>query len=434
MNNTESVLNRLWQFFCQSKSNLIASFQGFIKDDCFSKASSLTFYTLLSIVPILAVAFGIAKGFGFENYLQSVIESQIEQGEIANQLITFSYNALYHAHGGVIASAGLLFLFWTSLQLLSNIELALNEIWEIKTQRSYGRQLSDYIAIIIFCPIFFVLSSSFSIYAITLVSDISQQNVLIKAVSPYLLLFLRFTPFLLNWILFTFLYIVLPNTTIPWRTAIFGGIIAGTLYQIINWIYIHFQIGVAAYSSIYGSFAALPLFLIWVNLSWQVVLLGAEMAYHFDVSFAGNEGTYRMASKKHIGLAITTFCSYLFLQGKRPVTIHEITQEIGASQRVVNFIAMELFEANILAKDQHGGFLPAKNPSELTIKTIFDALEEKSLKYPILSLPHVESYENTLMQFDNAISVSENNFSLKDLATKLYSEKLISDQVTENTP
>lgn len=413
-------LKWVWQRFRQARANLMASIQGFIKDDCFSKASSLTFYTLLSIVPILAVAFGIAKGFGFENYLQSVIESKIEQGEIANQLITFSYNALDQAHGGIIASAGLLILFWTSLQLISKIEHALNEIWEIKSQRSYGRQFSDYLAIIILCPIFFVLTSSFSIYAITMVIQISQQYLLIKAVSPYLLIFLKLIPFLLNWILFSFLYIFLPNTTVPWRNAIFGGIIAGTLYQIINWIYIHFQIGVADYSAIYGSFAALPLFLVWVNVSWQVVLLGAEVAYHFDVSSVGSEGAQHLASKKHIGLAITTYCCVAFLRGKKPVTIQEITHEVGATQRVVSFIAMELFEANILAKDLHGGFLPAKNPSDISIKTIFDALEEKSLKYPILSLPHVEAYENTLMQFENAFSHSESNLSLKDLATRIY--------------
>jgi DNA-binding IscR family transcriptional regulator len=146
------------------------------------------------------------------------------------------------------------------------------------------------------------------------------------------------------------------------------------------------------------------------------------MAYHFDSTSPGTEGTQHLASKKHIGLAITTYCCFVFLQGKKPVTVQEITKEIGASQRVVNFIAMELFEANILAKDQHGGFLPAKNPSEISIKTIFDALEEKSLKYPVLSLPRVESYEDTLMQFDNAISNSESNLTLRDLSNRLYSE------------
>lgn len=413
-------LKWMWLRVGQAKANLIASLQGFIKDDCYTKASSLTFYTLLSIIPILAVAFGIAKGFGFESFLESVIKSNIEQGEIANRMIMFSYNALEQAHGGVIASAGLLMLFWTSIQLLSKIEYSINEIWEVKSRRSYGRQFSDYLAIIILFPIFFVLTSSISIYAIAMVIQVSQQYLVVKVVSPYLLFFLKLIPFLLYWILFSFLYIYFPNTSVPWSNAIFGGIIAGILYQIINWVYIRFQIGVADYSAIYGSLAALPLFLVWVYMSWQIILLGAEVTYHFDVS-AVDETVQHLASKKHIGLAITTYCCSEFLKAKKPVTIEEITQEVGAAQRVVSFIALELFEANILAKDQNGAFLPAKNPNDISIKTIFDALEEKSMKYPVLSMPHVEAYERTLIQFENAFAHSESNLSLKDLANTIYS-------------
>ncbi len=402
--------------------NLAASVRGFVKDDCFSKASSLTFYTLLSIIPVLAVAFGIAKGFGFENYLQSEIKTRVEQGDIAQQLITFSYRALDEAHGGVIAATGLLLLLWTSFQLLSKIETSLNEIWEVKTQRSYSRQLTDYLAFIIFCPVFFVLSSSLSIYAVTLVNQVSDENVLIQVVSPYLLFLLKSTPFILNWILFSFIYLVVPNTSIQWRWAILGGIIAGTIYQIVNWIYIHFQIGVAEYSAIYGSFAALPLFLIWVNLSWQIVLLGAEIAYHFELTSttSDSDGTFQVASKKYIGLAICTYCSSLFLQGKKPATVQQLSHEIGATQRVIASIASDLFEANILAKDQFGAYLPAKNPVEMSIKTIFDSLEDKSLKFTVMSRPHADQYDNTLLQFDNAILHSKNNLSLKDLADKMY--------------
>lgn len=417
--NTKFILRKLHRI----SINLAASMHGFIKDDCFSKASSLTFYTLLSIVPILAVAFGIAKGFGFEAFLQSVIQARIEQGEIANQLIDFSYKALDQAHGGVIASVGLLLLLWTSIQLLSKIETSLNEIWEVKSQRSYGRQISDYLAIIIFCPIFFVLSSSFSIYAITLVTRISGQNALIQVVSPYLLTFLRYIPFILNWVLFSFLYIVLPNTTIKWRWAIFGGIVAGTIYQLVNWIYIQFQIGVAGYSAVYGSFAALPLFLVWVNLSWQIVLLGAEIAYHFEITSTATDGAFQMAPKKYIGLAICTYCCSEFLKGKQPATVQRLSHEIGATQRVINSIASELFEENILARDQHGAYLPAKRPGEMTMKTIFDALEEKSLKYAIMSKPNIDEYENVLSQFDHAILLSQTNLNLEDLAAKLYASK-----------
>jgi membrane protein len=258
---------------------------------------------------------------------------------------------------------------------------------------------------------------------VTLVTKISDQNALIQVVSPYLLFFLKYTPFILNWILFSFIYLVLPNTTIQWRWAVFGGIIAGTLYQIVNWIYIQFQIGVAEYSAIYGSLAALPLFLVWVNLSWQIVLLGAEIAYHFELTSTNSDGTLQMVSKKYLGLAICSYCCSEFLKGKKPVTVQEIAHEIGATNRVIAFIASELFEANILALDQHGGYLPAKNPRDMTMKTIFDALEEKSLKFAIMTRGDEHGFEETLSQFDTAILNSQDNLSMNELADKLYSTK-----------
>lgn len=405
-------------------SRISVSLHEFIKDDCFSKASSLTFYTLLSIVPVLAVAFGIAKGFGFESYLRTVIETRIEQGVIANQLIAFAYIALEESHGGVIATFGLLFLLWTVIQLLNKIESALNEIWDVKSQRSYGRQFSDYLAIIILCPIFFVLSSSLSIYGITLLRDLNEGNVLIKAVSPYLLNFLRLVPFLLNWILFSFLYIVLPNTSIQWRWCVFGGVIAGTLYQIVNWIYIKFQIGVAGYSAIYGSFAALPLFLVWINISWQIVLLGAEMACHFDISKQDPFGTIVKVTKKKIAMAICTYCCSLFLQGKKAPLMAQISHEVGASLRVTREITEELFDANILAKNQESAYLPARNPNDIDMKYLFDLFEENA-RYVVVIRPHEKYFDTILTKFNQSIADSDNNLSLADLAigSKNFSDK-----------
>lgn len=406
-------------FFHRFYDNITNSLQGFIKDDCFTKASSLTFYTLLSIVPILAVAFGIAKGFGFEEYLQTTVETHIEQPEVAEKLISFSQNSLAEANGGVIASAGLLILLWTSLQLLSKVESSLNEIWEVKSQRSYGRQFSDYLAIIICCPIFFVLSSSLSIYAIAQVVRMTDQIAIVKAISPYLLTLIKLVPFLLNWILFSLIYIVLPNTAIRWRYAILGGIIAGTLYQLIGWIYFHFQIGVSNYSAVYGSLAALPLFLVWVNVSWQVVLFGAEIAYHVEISSGNSEGSKQMITKKQLGLAICAYYCSMFLQGKTPPSIQHFAQQLGANQRIVKSIATELFDDGILAIDQSGGFLPAKNPADMSMKLIFDAFEEKTIKYTILSDSiYYDEYQKVLQQLDDAVLHHDKNLTLQELAEK----------------
>lgn len=404
----------LWQINNRFIGNLVYSIHGFIKDDCFTKAALLTFYTLLSIVPILAVTFGIAKGFGFENYLQSVIESSIEQENIADKLIIYAKNALHQANGGIIASAGLLFLLWTSHQLLSKIEQSLNEIWGVKSQRSFVRQFSDYLAIIVLCPVFFVISSSFSIYASSQVQEISKQFEIVKVVSPLILFLLKFMAFVLNWLLFTFIYLFLPNTAIKWRFALFGGIIGGSLYQIIGWAYFHFQFGVSSYSTIYGSLAALPLFLIWLNLSWQVFLFGAEIAYHFEIT-STTGGIQQMISRKHLGLMLCSHCSSLFLQGKEPEDMSTIAKKIAADETLLRSIGMDLFEAGILAMDQEGRFLPAKNPAELKMKTVFDALEKDTDKCPVGSNQYTETFENILSQYEESMLHQEENLSLTSI-------------------
>ena len=398
----------------------LAAAQGFLKDDCFLKASSLTYYTLLSIVPFLAVALGIAKGFGFEKYLEAAITARLQQNEIAQPLINFAYTALEQAHGGVIAFAGVIILFVTSIQLLGNIERLLNEIWEVKTQRSYVRQLTDYLAIVILCPVFFILANSITIFISTQVLKVSHASPFLEVISPYILFLIRLSPFVLNWMLFTIIYVYMPNTTVKWRYALIAGIIAGTIYQILQAIYIYFQIGVSSYGAIYGSLAALPLFLVWLNLSWIVVLGGAEIAYHLEVSPDFSEEITHQATKKNIGLGVVVYCAQLFIKDKPPVSVHKLTEELGAPLRVMRYILSQLLDAGILARDQQGALVLAKNPEKISVMDIFDVLEEKDIRYPVKASHQFENYELISKEFEESSQKAPVNLTLRELTVKLY--------------
>lgn len=257
--------------------------RGFIADECSYKSSSLTLYTLLALVPILAVALGIAKGMGLEQYLESELKVRLlDQPELAHQIISFAYSLLDQVHGGWLALIGLIGFLWTSLQLFGNIEYAFNVIFKVKSHKSYIRQYSEYLLLLILGILFFIISSSLAIMTVIHLNVASKQYEAIGFLSPYLKMIFRSFPFVINGILFTFIYKYFINSKITWKNTLFAGIVAGSAYQILEWIYFSFQIGVASYSSVYGSFAALPLFLVWVNWSWSIVLAGAELIYQLE--------------------------------------------------------------------------------------------------------------------------------------------------------
>lgn len=252
--------------------------KSFIADNCQTKASALAFYSLLSIVPFLAVLFGIAQEFGFGNALENTITSRlIQQPEIADKLIEFAYTSLKNTQGSIIASIGIITLLWTVLGLLNNVETVFNEIWKIPTGRSYGKKFRDYITVLFVAPFFLVGASSMNIYLTTQLKQ-DYDNLIVEAVTPVLLMLLKLFPFLLMWMLMTFIYTFIPNTKAHIKANLVAGLITGTLFQLWQWVYIRFQIGVSSYGAIYGSFAAVPLFMMWLQIGWLIVLAGAELA------------------------------------------------------------------------------------------------------------------------------------------------------------
>jgi membrane protein len=276
-------LSRTKYFLVKQLRILILTARGFRKDKCNLSASALTFYSVLSIVPVVAMAFGIAKGFGFQNILEKQLLEKFQgQEEVMNRVVSFARSLLENTKGGIIAGIGIIFLLWTVIKVFSQIERSFNDIWEVDTSRTLGRKFSDYLSIMLISPILFILSSSVTVFITTQITAITQKIALIGMFSPVIFLMLKLIPYGLIWILFIFMYILMPNTKVNFASGLIAGVIAGTIYQIAQWGYITFQVGVAKYNAIYGSFAALPLFLIWIQLSWLVVLFGAEISFAYQ--------------------------------------------------------------------------------------------------------------------------------------------------------
>jgi membrane protein len=408
---------------------LFASRQ-FYQDKCPERASALTYYSLLSIVPVIGLVFGIAKGFGLEKIIQNQILQFAQRGgwqvEIVNRILNFSSSLLEQTRGGLIAGVGVIFLFWTLISILGNIEGSFNDIWEVRRSRTYMRKFTDYLAIAVFTPILVIISSSFTVVAASQAKLIVQKIALLGAISPVIFFLLNLLPYVSIWFLLILNYMVLPNTRVPLRAGIFAGIAAGTIYQIVQWIYIKFQIGVASYGYIYGSFAALPLFLVWLQISWMIVLFGAEIAFAYEhvetFGFHPDHSRISMSSKKVLMLKIFHLLVKRFSQGEAPLSARQIAHALEIPVRLVRQLLNELAGVGLViettkGKEHEVTFQPAKAIENITVKHTLDAIERHGDTFlPVTqSTTEGEKLSDHLRSIAEAVEKAPGNVVLKDV-------------------
>ncbi len=413
-------------FFINLLRVLILSIRGFDEDKCQLRASALTFYSLISIVPVAAMAFGIAKGFGFEKMLETQLRDKLAgHEEVLNNIIQFSHSLLENTKGGLLAGIGLIVLFWAVVKVLGQIEDSINDIWGIKERRTLGRKFSDYLSLMLICPVLVILSSSVTVFVTTQVTLIMEKITFLGVFSPLVFFLLKLLPFGLLWGLFTFLYLFMPNTKVRFTSGLLAGIIAGTIFQVVQWAYITFQIGAANYNAIYGSFAAVPLFLVWLQLSWLIVLYGAELAFaHQNVDTYEFEPDALLASRRLKTLLSLRIAHHLiknFAAGAPPSTAQQMSQDLDIPIRLVNELLFDLVGSGILSgteTDPGGerGFQPARDIDGLTIQHIIDAMEVRGLNaMPFAHTPAFAALSEALESFRQAVEKLPANRKLKDL-------------------
>lgn len=400
--------------------------RGLVEDKCQLRASSLTFYSLLSIVPLAAVIFGIAKGFGIEKALEKQLLEKLEvHGEVITRIIGFGRVLLESAKGGLIAGIGVIFLFWAIIRVLSNIENSFNDIWGIKKPRSFMRKISDYLSLMLICPFLFVMSSTITVIITSQVKLIISKIALLGVISPAIFGVLKLLPLCMLWILFTFIYIFMPNTKVNLRSGAVAGIIAAVLFLFFQLAYINSQIWVAKYNAIYGSFAALPLFLIWLQLSWLIVLLGAELSFaHQNVDtyeFEQDSLKVSYSFRKLLSLRIVHFLVQKFSTAEDLWDETRISQELEVPIRLVREILSELRESGVLSQiklddDRMVAYQPARDPEGITIKYVIDALEKRGVDdIPVAESEELKKLSKCLTTFHDLIAKSPANMRLQDI-------------------
>ena len=405
---------------------LILSIRGITQDRGALRASALTFYSMLSVVPVLAMVFGIAKGFGFERGLEKTILKAVEgQEEVAVRIIGFAQALLENVKGGLVAGIGLLVLFYTIIMILSHIESAFNDIWGIKKGRNLGRKISDYLSMLLIGTVLFIMSSSLTVFVTSGVKLALEKVTILQFLRPGIFFLLQLLPYVALWVLFSFMYIILPNTKINMKSGILGALIAGTMYHIFQWGYISLQIGVSKYNAIYGSFAALPLFFIWLQLSWLIVLFGAEIAFaHQNVEtyeFEEDCLTVSQSFKRLLSLRVAHLLVKRFAAGEKPWDAWTIAHELEIPIRLVNQILFELVGSGIASEvrvDQNKdvGYEPARDPETISIKYVIDALESRgSDDVPVAKTEALNRISESLAAFSKLVERAEANRLLKEI-------------------
>jgi len=413
-------------FFIAQLRIFLLAIRKFYEDKCQLMAAALTYYFLLSIVPLLAVIFGIAKGFGLEKILETqLIEHFSQYGEVVSRMINFAKNLLERTRGEVIAGVGVIMLLWTVIKVLINVERSFDDIWGVKKMRSFMRRVSDYISVMIICPFLLMVSASITVFLSTQLKMFVSRIPFLANISGFIFFILGFLPYCIIWVLFTFIYLFVPNTRVNFRSAILGGIIGGTIYELVQWTYINFQIEVAKVNAIYGSFTALPLFLLWLYVSWLVLLFGAELTFaHQNVKTYEFEPDCLKVShsfKMLIALQITTLLVKRFVRGESPISAVEIARQLEIPIRLARDVLNSLKEAKIVTEIKSDDertllYQPAQDVNRLTIRYVVEQLEKYGIdNIPVMQTPELIKISDALAKLREVAEKSSANLLLKDL-------------------
>lgn len=361
------------------------SIRSFLDRDLQTQACALTYRTVLAIVPALAMLFAIARGFGFQNLLQSELFRYFPaQRQALKTALEYVENYLAQASQGVFIGIGLVFLLWTLVSLMSSVEDSFNHVWCVTTKRSLQRKITDYSALFMLLPVLMVCSAGISIFMSDAVQRVFEGN----ALSPVMQRLLSFMPIVISWLIFTAAYYLVPNTHVKLSGAFFAGILCGSLFHVVQWLFVSGQVYVSKYNAIYGSFAFLPLLLVWLQLSWLITLSGVVLTYswqNFD-SYAHRDKVDSISQTYAVQLsvAIAALATRRFKLCEPALTRNELIGEYDIPAMLADKLLDQLQQSGVLVgvkqddkeDSDNIAFHPARDPDDITVNMVTNAMND----------------------------------------------------------
>ena len=375
--NANSYRNPRVRWAVRQYKLLFYTARGLIAHDTIVRSAALTFYTLISIVPILALVFAVVKGFGLLDGLIDDLYALFPQNvEVLDYMVEFARKALANTQGGLIALVSVVTLFWAVIRVFGSVESAFNNIWEVQSSRNIARQYLNYIVIAMVAPILWLVASTMGGY---LLRFFDAGNTFLG------ILLSKLSALVIIWGSFTLIYAVVPNTKVLWRSAFMAGIVAGTVFMLFQWGYLYLQGWMTSYNAIYGSFAALPLFLLWLQISWEILLFGGELSFAYqNIARFGEERESLLISydqRRKILLAVMLSVVRHFREKGGATPADVIRARLGLPTRIVNDVLYQLVQAGQLIAVPSGdgerevAFAPAHDTGTLTVYGVLEAVE-----------------------------------------------------------
>ncbi len=352
------------------------------------RSMSLTYSTVLAIVPTLALLLAIARGFGLQDLMTTSLYAYFpSQTKALTTAMNFVDSYLKQASSGVFVGVGIVFLLWTVISLLSSIEDAFNTIWDIKRDRNLYQKLTDYIAICLLVPILIICSSGISIFFATTLED----QLHIPFLTPVINTLLELAPLVLVWMAFSISFWLIPNTKVSLKYAMITGAVCAIAFQILQMLFFSGQLYVSKYNAIYGSFAFLPLLLIWLQLSWLILLSGCVLTYSlqniFTFDFLGDYTTISADYFHKMEVITMGVVVKNFVNKEDPKSIVEISTSYDIPIRIANKIQERLVKAKMVyLVDLSGipghskgdlGLTPAVDSNTLTVSELLRRLDQE---------------------------------------------------------
>jgi membrane protein len=423
-----SELSRRKTFLIKQLRIIVLVGRGFLDNKVMLRASALTFYTLVSIIPVVAIALAIAKGFGLDQNLESLITNSkvyLEYHEPLAPLLDSAKETIQQTKGGYLAGVGMIILFWSVISLLNQIETSFNHIWQISSSRPWYRKFTDYLTIMLIAPVFLILSSSITAFVFTEMTDFMSRAPFLGIVKSVLSLLIKFAPYFLTWIILTILFIVMPNTKVKFMPALVSGIVAGTILKLLQWLYLDLQFGISNLNVIYGSLALIPLLIIYLQISWIIILLGAELSfanqnisrYEFE-SEALNVSNYQ---KRALIVMIMHIIIENFATGEKPIGAETIAKSLKIPVRLTRDILRELSDAELVSilhehEQKEALYQPALDINKLTVSFVYSRLDKKGSEQGIvIKNKEYERVTSMLDKFDKLMAKSDSNILIKNL-------------------